>query len=151
MDAPAARASVSGAWQLATGNWSASSPRSRAASGRTARRSCCATAARICTVNLLACGLSTAMNSTPESINAAMNARLRDNRSSLSMTNLALRRLQAASAAAKWPGREGFRAQPVQGADRSLRPYGLAHFRPGLANGYQLLQLTLERKGLIIR
>jgi hypothetical protein len=39
MDAPAARAPVSGAWQLATGNWSASSPTSRAASGRIARSS----------------------------------------------------------------------------------------------------------------
>ena len=26
-----------------------------------------------------------------------------------------------------------FRAQPVQGADRPLRPYGSAHVRPGLA------------------
>ena len=29
-------------------------------------RSCCATAARICTVSLFACGLSTATNSTPD-------------------------------------------------------------------------------------
>jgi hypothetical protein len=29
--------------------------------------------------------------------------------------------------------REGCRAQPVQGADRPLRPYGSAHVRPGLA------------------
>jgi hypothetical protein len=27
----------------------------------------------------------------------------------------------------------GFRAQPVQGADRPLRPYGSTHVRPGLA------------------
>jgi hypothetical protein len=40
--------------------------------------------------NLLACGLSTAMNSTPESINVAMKARLRNRRSSLAMTSLAL-------------------------------------------------------------
>jgi hypothetical protein len=49
-------------------------------------------------VNLLACGLSTAMNSTPESINVAMNARLRERRSSLAMTSLALYFLQAARA-----------------------------------------------------
>src|SRR5262249_57347497 len=30
-------------------------------------------------------------------------------------------------------GREGSRAQPVQGADRPLRPYGSAHFGPGSA------------------
>ena len=49
-------------------------------------------------VNLLACGLSTAMNSTPESMSVAMNAKLRDRRSSLAMTSLALCFLQAVSA-----------------------------------------------------
>jgi hypothetical protein len=52
-------------------------------------RSCCATAARICTVSLFACGLSTATNSTPDSISVAMYAKLRLSRFSLAMTNLA--------------------------------------------------------------
>ena len=39
-------------------------------------RSCWATAAKMWTVNLFACGLSTATNSTPESIRVAMNAKL---------------------------------------------------------------------------
>jgi hypothetical protein len=38
---------------------------------------------------LVMCGLSTATNSTPLSINAAMKARLRDKRSSLAITNRA--------------------------------------------------------------
>ena len=38
----------------------------------------------------VACGLSTATNSTLESINAAMNAKLRERRSSLAMTELSL-------------------------------------------------------------
>jgi len=41
-------------------------------------------------VSLLACGLSAAMNSTLLSIRVAMKARLRDRRSSLAMTSLAL-------------------------------------------------------------
>jgi hypothetical protein len=61
-------------------------------------RSCWATAAKICTVSLFACGLSTAMNSTPESMSVAIKARLRDRRSSLAMTSLAFSFLQAASA-----------------------------------------------------
>jgi hypothetical protein len=55
---------------------------SRAAVPRAAQiisRSCSATA-RICTVSLLACGLYTATNSTPLSIDVAMNATLRDRR-----------------------------------------------------------------------
>src|ERR1700730_6464221 len=47
------------------------------------------------TVSLLACRLSTAMNSTPESIRVAMNAKLRDSRSSFAMTSLAFSFLQA--------------------------------------------------------
>jgi hypothetical protein len=43
-----------------------------------ASRSCSATAARMWMVSLLACGLSVATNSTPESIRVAMKARLRD-------------------------------------------------------------------------
>jgi hypothetical protein len=44
------------------------------------------------------------VNSTLESINVAMNARLRDRRSSLAMTSLAFCFLQAASAFSKfWP------------------------------------------------
>ena len=62
-----------------------------------APRSCSATAARIWTVSLLAWGLSAAMNSTLLSISVAMNARLRDKRSSLAMTSLALCLRQAAS------------------------------------------------------
>src|SRR5262249_30578730 len=59
-------------------------------------RSCSATAAKMCTVSLLACGLSTATNSTPDSMSAAIKARFRDNRSSFAMTSLALCFLQAA-------------------------------------------------------
>src|SRR5256886_1693611 len=51
-------------------------------------RSCSAMAARICTVSLLASGISTATNSTPLSISVAMKARLRLRRSSLAMTSL---------------------------------------------------------------
>jgi hypothetical protein len=36
---------------------------------------------------------------------------------------------------AKWQGREGFRAQAVHGSELTgpVRPYGSAHFGPGLA------------------
>jgi hypothetical protein len=54
-----------------------------------ASRSCSATAARMWIVSLLACGLSTAMNSTPESIRVATKARFRESRSSLAMTSRA--------------------------------------------------------------
>ena len=50
-------------------------------------RSCSATAARMCIVSLVACGLSQATKSTPESISDEMNATLRANRSSLAMTS----------------------------------------------------------------
>jgi hypothetical protein len=46
----------------------------------------------------LACGLSTATNSTLESIKVAMNSRFRDKRSSFAMTSFALRFRQRASA-----------------------------------------------------
>src|SRR6516162_11210439 len=62
-----------------------------------ASRSCSATAARMWMVSLLACGLSVATNSTPESIRAAMKARW-DRRSSFAMQSLALWRRQAARA-----------------------------------------------------
>src|SRR5262249_37565586 len=65
-------------------------------------RSCCATAARMWIVSLLACGLSTATNSTPESIRVAMNARFRDRRSSFAITSLARCFLHAVKAAASW-------------------------------------------------
>src|SRR5262245_57682007 len=70
-----------------------------------APRSCSATAARMWTVSLLAWGLSAAMNSTLLSISVAMNARLRDKRSSLAMTSLALCLRQAASATVVWHGK----------------------------------------------
>jgi hypothetical protein len=62
-------------------------------------RSCSATAARMCSVSRVACGLSTATNSTPESISAAMKAKLRESRSSFATTSLAFSFLQAARAA----------------------------------------------------
>jgi hypothetical protein len=52
-------------------------------------RSRWATAAKIWIVNLFAFGLSTAMNSTPESISVAINVRLRERRSSSAITSLA--------------------------------------------------------------
>jgi hypothetical protein len=61
-------------------------------------RSCSVTAAKMSLVNLFACGLSTAMNSTPESMSVAINAKFRDKRSSLAITSLALCRLQIARA-----------------------------------------------------
>ncbi len=56
------------------------------------------TAAKMWMVNLLACGLSTAINSTPESISVAMKAKFRDRRSSLAMTSFAFCFLQSARA-----------------------------------------------------
>jgi hypothetical protein len=61
-------------------------------------RSCSATAARMWSVRRVACGLSQATNSTPESIMVAMNATFRESRSSLAMTNRALCFRQAARA-----------------------------------------------------
>jgi integrase len=46
----------------------------------------------------------------------------------------------------QWQGLEGFRAQPVQGADRPPRPYGSAHFRPGLAMDTNCSVDTREEK-----
>ena len=66
-----------------------------------------AKAASICTMRLLACGLSAATNLTPDSISAAMKARFRDRRSSLAITNLALDRRAWAIAAASF-GRSAF-------------------------------------------
>jgi hypothetical protein len=61
-------------------------------------RSCSATAARMWSVRRVACGLSQATNSTPASIMVAMNATLRESRSSLAMTSRALCFRQAARA-----------------------------------------------------
>ena len=55
-----------------------------------ASRSCSATAAKMWMVSLLACGLSTATNSTPESMRVATKARFRESRLSLAITNRAL-------------------------------------------------------------
>jgi hypothetical protein len=52
----------------------------------------------MCKVKRLACGLSTATNSTPESIRVAMRAKLRDSRSSLAITKRAFRFRQRAKA-----------------------------------------------------
>src|SRR6202035_2856953 len=67
-----------------------------------ASRSCSATAARMWMVSLLACGLSTATNSTPDSIRVATKARFRDSRSSLAITSRALCLRQASIARANW-------------------------------------------------
>src|SRR5262249_51244724 len=46
---------------------------------------------------------------------------------------------------------EGFRAQPVQGADRPAEAVRVGSLQAGVGHGYQLLRLTLERKWSIIR
>src|SRR5262249_30746724 len=44
-------------------------------------------------------------------------------------------------------GPEGFRAQAVQGPELTTpRPYGSAHFGPGLGHGYQLRRDTREER-----
>src|SRR4051794_22884836 len=56
----------------------------------------------MCRVSLLAEGMSTAVNSTPDSIRLAMKATLRARRSSLAITSMARCRRHRARAAASW-------------------------------------------------
>jgi hypothetical protein len=84
-------------------------------------RSCSATAARMWIVSLVACGLSTATNSTRDSIKADRNATLRESRSSLATTSLHFSLRQSASASASL-GRLSLRL-PLSTSTNSLRSF----------------------------
>src|SRR5262249_41925788 len=95
-------------------------------------RSCCATAARMWIVSLLG-GLSTATNATPLSMSAAMNARLRDRRSSLAMQSLALCRRHVIIRQIQDSG-----VSSLRGVARALTARGVKTARGGQWNAAQV-------------